>query len=176
MPRNHIRFSELVKTSGSPEIISLWANPRQNRPFMKAVKENRVLTVTQEPTAKKKDFGRIGFHQEKHASYLVFPKPLAKDQNTRVIGIKYDLVRQPPALGSVVSEKRSAAPRKIRSKPVEKSFTLIIRRIAKIETSLSVKARDEGDAKRQALRMVNSEKFDTTKAVYKNEVLSIEER
>ncbi|HWI56239.1 MAG TPA: hypothetical protein VNZ22_03350, partial [Bacillota bacterium] len=56
-----IRFGDLVRDSGRPQIVTLWTNPKQNRSFNQAVKTNRVLTVIPEPTRKQKDFGLIGF-------------------------------------------------------------------------------------------------------------------
>jgi hypothetical protein len=174
MPKE-IRFGELVKRSGKPAIVSLWTAPEQDRPFMKAVKENRVLTVTQEPASKTRDFGRIGFHQEPHAAYFIFPKPLPTDKTQRVIGIKYDMVEQPHVPDPI---KRGAVkPSSIDQKPKperrQKRFEVIIRRTVVIETALSVSALDQNTAKREAKRVVKAEPFDATKAVIRDEVIDI---
>lgn len=83
-----IRFRDLVKTAGAPEPKSLWTDPKNDRDFMRAVKQGRVLTVVQ--GSKRKDFGELGFHQHPGALYFVFPKPLPVEEG-RVVGIKYDL-------------------------------------------------------------------------------------
>src|ERR1041385_729850 len=95
-----IRFNELVKTAGHPEPKLLWSDPRRDRQFMKAVSQNRVLTVIQGPASKKKDFGEIGFHQQPRAAYFVFPKSLPAREG-RVVGIKYDLIEQPKSSDSI---------------------------------------------------------------------------
>jgi hypothetical protein len=61
---------------------------------MQAVKQNRVITVVQEPASKRKDFGEIGFHQRGGAAYLVFPRPLPKSKQANVVGINYSLLAQ----------------------------------------------------------------------------------
>ena len=56
------------------------------------MKENRVLSVTQKPATKRKDFGRIGFRKGPGMSFLVFPRPLPRANDARVVGINYALV------------------------------------------------------------------------------------
>ena len=68
------RFNELVKESGHPEVVTLWTKPQQDPGFMRAVRENRVLTVVHQRP--KKDYGLIGFQLQPLAAYLVFPRPL----------------------------------------------------------------------------------------------------
>src|SRR3982751_556830 len=105
MAGKKLRFAELVKSSGRPHVATLWGDPKKDGGFMKAVRENRVLTVNQEPTAKTKDFGTIGFHEEKSAAYFIFPQPLPESQEGHVIGIKYDLLDEGRVAGSVRSVK-----------------------------------------------------------------------
>jgi len=40
------------------------------------------------------DFGVVGFKASKDARYLVFPKPLKRFANQRIIGIDWTLVRE----------------------------------------------------------------------------------
>lgn len=75
MPAN-IRFGDLVRSSGRPTVHTLWTKPGRDKAFMQARKQNRVLTVVQDPTHRRKDYGEIGFHERQSASYLVFPRPL----------------------------------------------------------------------------------------------------
>jgi hypothetical protein len=91
-----LRFGDLVRNSGRPEVVTLWTKPEKNRALTDAVKKNRVLTVTQEPG--KRDRGMIGFQLKPGALFLVFPRPLPREQNARVVGINYQLVEQPVAL------------------------------------------------------------------------------
>ncbi|HMJ64629.1 MAG TPA: hypothetical protein VK615_04695, partial [Candidatus Binatia bacterium] len=59
---------------------------------MRAVKEERVVTIKQEPTSKHKDFGIVGFLKERYVTYLIFPKSLRPFSGQRVIGINYDVL------------------------------------------------------------------------------------
>ena len=90
----NIRLGDLVRNSGRPQVLTLWTEPKKYPTFKKALKENRVLTVVQDPTSKRKEFGQIGFHQQPHAFYLVFPRPLPKKNDSRVIGINYALLEE----------------------------------------------------------------------------------
>src|SRR5688572_6693013 len=87
-----IRFAELVKRSGRPEVATLWQDPEKDPEFKKAIHQNRVLTVRQETVGNKKDFGEVGFQKARNVSYLIFPKPLPKTEEARVVGIKYEEV------------------------------------------------------------------------------------
>jgi hypothetical protein len=84
------RFGDLVRQSGRPESVTLWLGPKGDKTFLKAVGENRVLTVHKEPG--KTDRGRIGFHQAPGAIYLVFPRTLPKDTESRIVGINLQLL------------------------------------------------------------------------------------
>jgi len=88
----NVRFGDLVKNSGRPTVHTLWTKPAGDKAFMQALKRNRVLTVVQDPTGKRKDYGEIGFHQQRGASFLVFPRPLPETSGVRVIGINYKLL------------------------------------------------------------------------------------
>ena len=142
---------------------------------MKAVKQNRILTIIQEPASKKKEFGQIGFHKHPHANYFVFPKPLPKKQ-AKVIGIKYDLVDESEPKDTVSLEDLKRAPKqrdkeKIeKPKLIEKTFEVWVRRVAVIKTKVSVQARNRKEANEQALEMVKGQGFDLAKAVLREEV------
>jgi hypothetical protein len=177
------RFLELVKTSGKPEIVSLWTDPKSNPQFMKAVKQNRVLTVIQEPRSKRTDFAEIGFHRVPYASYLIFPKPLPAERDGRVIGIKYELVEMPvpndPVSAQdletgVAGRKRRSKPARSQPEPATKTFQVLVRRVAVSEDNISVTAQDEDEAKERASAQVKRERFDLTKAVVRNEILRVE--
>src|SRR3954468_23036321 len=152
MGHKSARFHELVKQFGKPQSVTLWTKPEKNRAFMEAVRQNRVLTVSQPPAGTKKDFGQIGFHQQPYASYLVFPRPLPKDAELRVVGIKYDEIEQPRARGGVkVKAPKSARAPAPKPVPVEKRFEVIVRRVATLEVTETVTASDFEDAEGQAL-------------------------
>lgn len=68
-----VRFSAVVQASGKPEVYLPLADPKHDRGFMRAVRQHRVMSLKQEPTATKKDFSIVGFVEEKYVSYLIFP-------------------------------------------------------------------------------------------------------
>ena len=83
-----VRFDALVKELGRPEQVTLWTKPEDDREFMKAVKDGRVVTVIQHNVGTKKDRGVVGFVTAKNAAYLVFPKRIGAATDSRVVGIK----------------------------------------------------------------------------------------
>jgi len=40
-----------------------------------------------------REFGMVGFKEQKGAIYLIFPKSLKRFENKRIIGINWDLVK-----------------------------------------------------------------------------------
>jgi len=163
-----IRFRDLVKTSGQPEPKSLWTDPKQDRDFMKAVKANRVLTIVQSPASKKTDFGEIGFHQQPHSAYFIFPKPLPAERG-KVIGIKYDLVEEPEPDDPISARDLKLPAKSNRAKvqsaeknlPVEKTFQVQVRRM--IETNISVTARTKEQAREKAIAAAKNQELDAAK-------------
>jgi hypothetical protein len=171
-----IRFRDLVKTAGAPEPKSLWTNPKHDRNFMRAVKQNRVLTVVQESA--KKDFGELGFHQRQGALYFVFPKPLPAGQG-KVIGIKYDLAEATEPTDPISPEdlKRVAKPAKPpkpekREAPA-KTFNVLVRRAAVVETNVIVEAHSKNEARKKSIEMVKGRAFDLAKAKIANKIESV---
>lgn len=87
-----VRFGDLVRNSGRPRVITLWTKPEKIPSLTAAIKQNRVLTVIQEPS--KTDYGMIGFQLHPGALHLIFPRALPCE-NARVIGMNYQLVEEP---------------------------------------------------------------------------------
>ncbi len=85
------RFSEIIARAGEPEVYTLWQKPSADRHFQSLLKNARVMTIR--PTDTGTEFGEVGFHQAKGASYLVFPKPLKRFADKRIVGIKWELVK-----------------------------------------------------------------------------------
>lgn len=174
-----IRFRELVNRAGRPRQVTLWNDPKREPGFLKAVKENRVLTIVQEPAAKTRDFGEIGFHRQPHATYFVFPKPLPGDRTAKVVGIQYDLVEDAPVRDPIRSRspkrraEKPAAAAKSRPVVATKNFNLLVRRTAVIETVIPVAARNPAAARRKALQRMKREPFDLAKAVMRTGVETV---
>lgn len=91
-PMKTVRFAELVAKAGAPEAHQMWVPPAKDAAFQRALKAHRVLTVHQENVGTKKDYGVVGFHEEPHAQFLVFPKSLREFEGRRVVGVKYELL------------------------------------------------------------------------------------
>jgi hypothetical protein len=173
-----IRFRELVKTAGTPEPKSLWTDPKHDPDFLRAVKQNRVLTVVQE--SRKKDFGELGYHQHPCALYFVFPKPLPAESG-RVIGIKYEMAEAGEPADAIPPEKlkRAAKARPGRSrepekpKTVLKTFQVTFRQLAVLESTLRIEARSKAEASKEALKLLEQRTFDVANAKIKNEIKSV---
>src|SRR5689334_10923821 len=111
-----IRFGELARGSGRPQVVTLWVEPKKDRNFSKAIDENRVLTVLTDPGSHRKEYGRIGFHQQEGAIYLVFPKELPPPESVeRVVGINYQLTEDRPVTDPVTVEFQEELARKAKA-------------------------------------------------------------
>lgn len=154
--------------------MTLWTRPQEDRDFMRAVKQNRVMTVVRKPGTTRKDFGEIGFHQRPFALYFVFPRPLRRDCGTRVVGIKYDLIEEPPVTHPAPKPNAKAKP--ITKPPqAQRQFRAVIQRTATMESRLTVTAWDRAGARTRVLQEISSEPFDATKAGVENRIQSLNE-
>jgi hypothetical protein len=169
------RFNELVKKSGHPEVVTLWTKPQQDPGFMRAVRENRVLTVVHQRP--KKDYGFIGFQLQPQAAYLVFPKPLPRMRDARVIGIHYELLAERKSTQTSPRAMRSKAPKVKRKaeKPLA-TFEVLVRRTAVVETTVSVLARNRNEATERAVDTARREPFDVSRAIVTNQVTAVDQK
>jgi hypothetical protein len=90
-------------------------DPKKDKSFQSALKENRVMTVHQNATGSKADSGEVGYAKAGAGEILIFPKSLKRFEGKKVIGIKYDLLKEP-------SGDDSPKPKKP-AKPVAKKKT-----------------------------------------------------
>ena len=166
------RFKELVEKCGTPEAYTAWVDPKRDAHFQAAWRENRVLTIQQNPSGQTKDFGVVGFHKDENVSYLLFPKPLTEFEGRKVVGIAYDAVHTPPR-GPVV--KPSAGKKKARPtpRPGTKSFSVTICVTAQVEFTETVNATSSGAAKQEALKAAESRDIDWSAAEITPSVVGI---
>jgi hypothetical protein len=173
MPKT-LRFQDLVAKAGRPQAVTLWTDPGSDPSFTRAIKENRVLTLIQPRRTKHKEYGIVGFHEDPHASYLMFPRSLPENGDLRVIGIKYDLVDE-RAVGKAVlpkavkrdkkkpspveQSKSSSAQPPLPVQPIQKKFTVHLRRTATLDASMTVLAHHQKEATQQALESVKRKPF-----------------
>lgn len=166
-----VRFASVVGACGTPEPLTLWVDPDRDPGFRKAVRENRVMSVFREKRGKA-EAGRVGFEREKKATYLVFPKPLTAFRNRKVIGIRYELSKEPEAKGPIVRSGRGdrtgggglrELPRSRRVLqereqsefgPKTRLYKVTVKFMATVEVQETVEADDRKSAREQVLREV----------------------
>jgi hypothetical protein len=102
-----IRFSKIVEAAGKPVVHVLWVDPAKDAVLHKAIKTNRIMTIHQESTGTKTDYGIVGFEKNVPGQILIFPKSLKRFADHRVIGVKYDLLEWP----AVPKSKEASLPR-----------------------------------------------------------------
>lgn len=179
-----VRFAELVKAAGKPYVATLWTDPKSDRHFARAVRENRVLTVCQPVGTHKKDFGVVGFHEEKNASYFVFPKRLRAHPESQVVGIKYDLLVPEPVSDPLTRAPVAAAHKRARQRdgatvnepPIrieETEYIAIVRRTAVWERAITVRARNKTDARQKVATEANSQSYDLHDAIVRDHIRTI---
>ena len=180
-----IRFGDLVRQSGRPHVATLWVDPEKDLSFLKAINENRVLTVHADPASHKKEYGEIGFQREQGATYLVFPRPLPKEQ-ARIVGINYQLTEEPPPppkdLVSQIEvkpkkkEKVKGKPPKVEPKPELKTFDVVVRRTATLEETERVKALSNQAAREAVSVTMKGKPFDVGRATVRIEISTVTEK
>ncbi|MEP6603142.1 MAG: hypothetical protein ABJB69_04255 [Spartobacteria bacterium] len=86
-----VRFAQVMEKAGAPVVYTLWQKPAQDRHLQSHIKNNRVMTIQRNDGGS--EFGMVGFKEQKGVSYLAFPKSLKRFANSRIVGIKWDLVK-----------------------------------------------------------------------------------
>ena len=86
------RFGEVVEHCGKPQSYTLWRKPSEDARLKKLLAQNHIMTIHHQNGGA--DFGDVGLHEQKGATYLAFPKSLRPFQGKRIVGIKCDLVDQ----------------------------------------------------------------------------------
>lgn len=112
------RFTDVVAGAGRPLVHPLWLAPDKDPALKRAVRECRVMTIHQALRGTKKDYGTVGLHLEGSTQVLVFPKPLRRFGDRRIVGIDYALTVQPPPKDPAPPSPPPAAKRPARAKPV----------------------------------------------------------
>jgi hypothetical protein len=167
-----IRFSELVKTSGKPEVVTLWADPKTDKPFMDLVKRKRVVTLLQKPTGGKADFGLVGFHPQPFATFLVFPKTLKCEEGLRIVGIKYELLDLPISKKSF-QPRILKAPEAAPKRPPEKAFKVRVLRTLSQELEFQVQALSLSEGKTKALAAADGQELPPDTKKVRDKIIEI---
>ena len=166
-----VRFDNLVRDSGKPEIYTPWGDPKTDAAFQRSVQKNQIVTVQQENVGGRKDFGIVGFHPQRQATYFVFPKPLEAEPGSKVVGIKYDRVATTQVQEPVkvraktrgpkpkskpappVKEKKHSKPATPPPQPAVKRFKATVRLVLETEVSVEVEATGRKEAREKALEL-----------------------
>jgi hypothetical protein len=176
-----IRFGDLVRNSGRPRVVTLWTEPKKQKGFAKAIRENRVLTVVQK-LHNQKDYGLIKFDEEAPALYLVFPRPLPKDPNARVIGINYELAEEPEVTDPVPLNQAPSRPaprpqpaiKPPEPQPVKKRFKVTVRRVATLQDEIEIEAPNQKAARAAAAEALKNKPFKLENASVRDQILKAE--
>jgi hypothetical protein len=112
------RFSTIVQKCGKPTIHLVLVDPKKDRELQAAVKADKVMTVAQPSAGHQTDRAAVGFEPGPGKQFLVFPKSLHAYEGASVIGIKYDLVKEPAIPeGQLVKNANPAKPRRRKRTP-----------------------------------------------------------
>ncbi len=128
MASTTVRFSQVVEKAGQPEAYTLWVKPEQDKVFTSLLRQNRVMTVHQETVGSKADYGSVGYVEDRQRSLLVFPKSLKRFEGKRIIGIKYDELKEATSAAPEPAKKvtrtktspKKKAPRATKPTPTSK--------------------------------------------------------
>ena len=85
------RFALIVEACGEPRTYTLWQEPKKDRHLQSQIRQHRIMTI--ERTESGSEFGVVGFLERKGALYLEFPKSLKQFADQRIVGIKWELVK-----------------------------------------------------------------------------------
>ena len=151
---------------------------------MAAVRQNRIMTIKQETVGTKKDFGIVGFREEKDVSYLIFPKRLTLFKGLRIIGIRYDQVKISGPIGRLIqSASQVESPRSKRVRKTEaadtsqrkklKRFQVTLRFTGTADVSQEIDAATKTEAREKAAQVVmpNLSRATVTRKVMKVELM-----
>jgi hypothetical protein len=114
-----VRFSKIVEAVGKPVVHVLWIDPDKDPILKKAINAKRVMTVHQGLTRAKADYGTVGFQKGVAGQILIFPKSLKRFVDSRVTGVKYDLLDSATVPKSQQAPKIGPTKRVAKGKPQE---------------------------------------------------------
>jgi hypothetical protein len=86
-----IRFSVVVESCGTPQVYTLWQPPKKDSRLQAQIRQTRIMTIQKSEGGT--EFGCVGFIERTGALYLQFPKSLKRFADQRIVGIKWELVK-----------------------------------------------------------------------------------
>ena len=94
------RFAAVVEAAGKPDTHLLLVSPEKDKALQAAIRTHRVMTVHQELVGNKADHGTVDFELGRARQFLIFPKSISKFKGSRIVGIKYDLLKASSSQGT----------------------------------------------------------------------------
>jgi hypothetical protein len=88
-----VRFTEVVKRSGKPEVYLLLS--KDDKAFHDALRHDRILSLVGGADGAKTEYGVVGYDAHRRGQLLLFPRSLKAFVDTRVVGIKFELFSEP---------------------------------------------------------------------------------
>ena len=85
------RFTAVVEVCGAPQVYIPWQLPKKDQDLQAQIRQGRIMTVQKSGSGS--DFGCVGLIERKGTRYLVFPKSLKRFADQRIVGIKWELVK-----------------------------------------------------------------------------------
>ena len=162
-----VRFSKILEACGKPDIYLLLIDPAKDKTLQAAIKSDRVMTLYQQ--AGGTDHGVVGFEQGRSRQFLVFQKPLKPFQGQRIVGIKYELLEDTPALKEEPAKKEAVKPDEQPAEPAASLTERALSAMTKGAGSASTKQADHrppkvvskaGSNKPKETAPANEEKID----------------
>ncbi len=88
-----VRFTSVVEQCGRPEVYLLF--DANDAVFKKALEQQRVMTIEEQGSGPVQ--AQVGYDPTRRGQILLFPRSLKKFAGARLVGIKFELLEQPPA-------------------------------------------------------------------------------
>ena len=85
------RFTDVVAVCGAPQVYALWQAPKKDARLQSQIRQSQIMTIQR--SAGGSDFGCVGLIERKNAIHLNFPKSLKRFADQRIVGIKWELVK-----------------------------------------------------------------------------------
>jgi hypothetical protein len=92
---NTVRFTHVVQKSGNPEVYLLLSET--DKIFHDALEASRIMSLVGGVDGAKTEYGLVGYDRKRRGQLLLFPRSLKAFADSRVVGIKFDLLAESKA-------------------------------------------------------------------------------
>jgi hypothetical protein len=84
-----VRFPKVVQKCGKPEVYLLMTETDPD--FHKALHADKIMSLSDDSHGAVTEYGTVGYDKKRKGQILLFPKTFKSFEDTKVVGIKYDL-------------------------------------------------------------------------------------